>query len=77
MLKTSGWRGVYASNMTSGNRLAPSDIVARAIDHEMKSRGEDYVGLDCRHIDEEEFAERFPKDLSKVQKHWDRPWPKI
>ena len=40
--------------------LAPRDIVARAIDKEMKIRGDEYVCLDCRHLDKEEFLEHFP-----------------
>jgi L-aspartate oxidase len=40
--------------------LAPRDIVARAIDHEMKTRGDDYVFLDCRHLDGKKLIEHFP-----------------
>lgn len=40
--------------------LASRDIVARAIDNEMKVRGEDYVCLDCRHLDHEAFLKHFP-----------------
>jgi len=40
--------------------LASRDIVARAIDNEMKLRGDDYVCLDCRHLDHEKFLEHFP-----------------
>jgi L-aspartate oxidase len=40
--------------------LAPRDIVARAIDNEMKKTGTEYVYLDCRHMDKERFIEHFP-----------------
>ncbi len=40
--------------------LASRDIVARAIDSEMKLRGDDYVCLDCRHLDQKSFLEHFP-----------------
>lgn len=40
--------------------LAPRDIVARAIDSEMKRRGVDHVYLDVRHLDFERFFEHFP-----------------
>src|SRR6478735_2923896 len=40
--------------------LAPRDIVARAIDNEMKIGGTEHVYLDCRHMDIEKFKEHFP-----------------
>ena len=47
--------------------LAPRDIVARAIDTEMKMRGDDYVYLDCTHLDPDELVENFPNISSKCQ----------
>ncbi|GHB55037.1 L-aspartate oxidase [Persicitalea jodogahamensis] len=40
--------------------LAPRDIVARAIDSEMKTHGVEHVYLDVRHLDYEEFLKHFP-----------------
>ena len=40
--------------------LAPRDIVARAIDSEMKRDGTEHVYLDCRHMDMEKFKAHFP-----------------
>ncbi|MFA5781075.1 MAG: L-aspartate oxidase [Bacteroidales bacterium] len=45
--------------------LAPRDIVARAIDNEMKISGDDYVCLDCRHIDKNELINHFPNIFAK------------
>jgi L-aspartate oxidase len=40
--------------------LAPRDIVARAIDSELKRRGESYVWLDCTHLNPDELRNHFP-----------------
>ncbi|NOY37998.1 MAG: L-aspartate oxidase [Chlorobi bacterium] len=45
--------------------LAPRDIVARAIDNEMKIRGEDYVYLDCSHLDGDKLIKHFPNIYEK------------
>ncbi len=45
--------------------LAPRDIVARAIDNEMKKGGNEHVYLDCRHMDKEKFIHHFPNIYEK------------
>ena len=45
--------------------LAPRDIVARAIDSEMKKAGTEQVYLDCRHFSKEKFVEHFPNIYKK------------
>src|SRR5690606_37602447 len=47
--------------------LAPRDIVARAIDNEMKTEGTEHVWLDCRHMDQEKFIEHFPTIYEKCK----------
>ena len=45
--------------------LAPRDIVARAIDNEMKRTGTEHVYLDCKHMDLEKFVHHFPNIYEK------------
>ncbi|MCD4794576.1 MAG: L-aspartate oxidase [Bacteroidales bacterium] len=45
--------------------LAPRDIVARAIDTEMKISGDEYVCLDCTQLDSEELKSHFPNIYKK------------
>jgi L-aspartate oxidase len=47
--------------------LAPRDIVARAIDQEMKISGTENVYLDCRHMDREKFLKHFPNIYDKCR----------
>lgn len=47
--------------------LAPRDIVARAIDNEMKVAGTEHVFLDCRHMDMEKFVHHFPNINEKCK----------
>jgi L-aspartate oxidase len=47
--------------------LAPRDIVARAIDHEMKISGDENVWLDCRQLDRKGFEEHFPNIYAKCK----------
>jgi L-aspartate oxidase len=45
--------------------LAPRDIVARAIDNEMKISGQDYVYLDATHLESEDLKSHFPNIYAK------------
>ena len=47
--------------------LAPRDIVARAIDNEMKMRGQDHMTLDCTHLDKKAFIAHFPTIYDKCK----------
>ena len=47
--------------------LAPRDIVARAIDSEMKINGTEHVFLDCTKMDHEKFLHHFPNIYEKCK----------
>ena len=47
--------------------LASRDIVARAIDNEMKVTGDDFVYLDCRHLNHDKLIEHFPNISEKCK----------
>src|SRR5690606_36210992 len=47
--------------------LAPRDVVARAIDSEMKRTGTEHVYLDCRHMDQVKFVSHFPNIYEKCK----------
>lgn len=47
--------------------LAPRDIVARAIDTELKISGNEHVFLDCTHLNSEELISHFPNIYKKCR----------
>ncbi len=55
----------FMEKYDSRKDLAPRDIVARAIDSEMKISGTEHVYLDCRHMEIEKFREHFPNIYEK------------
>ena len=55
----------FMERYDSRKDLAPRDIVARAIDNEMKIAGTEHVYLDCRHFDRDKFIEHFPNIFEK------------
>jgi L-aspartate oxidase len=61
--------------------LAPRDVVARAIDSEMKRHGHDHVLLDATHLGESYLSEHFPEVTEGVKSvgilPWEQPIPVV
>jgi len=57
----------FMARYDSRKDLAPRDIVARAIDNEMKINGTEHVYLDVTHMPLEKFIEHFPNIYEKCR----------
>ncbi|MFI5196150.1 MAG: L-aspartate oxidase [Chitinophagales bacterium] len=57
----------FMPNYDTRADLAPRDIVARAIDSEMKRTGTEHVYLDCRDMDQKNFIAHFPNIYAKCK----------
>lgn len=55
----------FMKNYDTRESLAPRDIVARAIDSEMKKSGDDYMYLDITHVPKNELMQHFPNIYAK------------
>jgi L-aspartate oxidase len=65
-LKLPGSGHRFMPDFDSRAELAPRDIVARAIDHELKRLGLDYVHLDISHRDPAFIASHFPTIAARL-----------
>jgi L-aspartate oxidase len=65
-LKIPGTGHRFMPEFDAREELAPRDIVARAIDHEIKRLGLDYVHLDISHKPPEFVREHFPNIYEKL-----------
>lgn len=65
ILRTHYDKRAFMGDYDERKDLAPRDIVARAIDSELKKSGSEHVWLDATHIDREELLSHFPTIYEK------------
>jgi L-aspartate oxidase len=65
ILKTQHDKQPFMQKYDSRKDLAPRDIVARAIDNEMKVSGSEHVWLDARHLGKDALMAQFPNIYDK------------
>jgi len=66
LINQTGHRFVF--DYDSRGELAPRDVVARAIDHEMKKYGQDCMFLDAKHLGNTRILEHFPNIHQRLMK---------
>lgn len=59
----------FLFNYDKRGELATRDVVSKAIFNELKNSAEDFVFMDCRHLDENIFEDKFPMIHAYLSAH--------